>query len=196
MITRNQAIELLHSKMSSVNLRRHCYAVETSMRALYNTLEVPPLGYNSEREEVWAITGLLHDGDYEFVQKDLTRHTHQIVEWLIPLGASEEITHAILSHGWQYIDRNPEPSTLLEWSLYCCDELTGLIVAVALVKPDKKLNSVTLESVQNKWNAKGFAAGAKRSQIELCEEKLKIPLRDFISIVLQSMQKISSDIGL
>ncbi|MDA0986202.1 MAG: phosphohydrolase [Bacteroidetes bacterium] len=195
MFTRSQAIELLHSKMQNINLRRHCYAAEASMRALYNTFEVPTNGFNSEREEIWALSGLLHDCDYEIVQKDLTLHTHLAVEWISELGADEELKHAILSHGWKYIDGNPEPSTILEWSLYCSDELTGLIVAVALVK-EKKLENVSVDSVFNKWREKKFAAGANRSQIELCEEKLKIPLRDFIGIVLQSMQKISNELGL
>ena len=84
----------------------------------------------------------------------------------------------------------------MEWSLYCCDELTGLIVAVALVKPDKKLASVTVDSVLNKWKSKGFAAGVDRGQIELCSEKLGIELRDFIGITLEAMQIIHDNLGL
>ena len=85
---------------------------------------------------------------------------------------------------------------MLEWSLYCCDELTGLIVAVALVKPDKKLASVSVDSILNKWKQKSFAGGVKREQIEECEERLAIPLREFIEIALTSMQEIHEDLGL
>jgi predicted hydrolase (HD superfamily) len=84
----------------------------------------------------------------------------------------------------------------LEWSLYCCDELTGFIVAVALVRPDKKLASVTVDSVLKKWGEKAFAAGVKREQIEECEDRLGIPLKEFIEICLQAMQGISKDLGL
>jgi predicted hydrolase (HD superfamily) len=84
----------------------------------------------------------------------------------------------------------------MEWSLYCCDELTGLIVAVALVKPDKTLASVTVDSILKKWKEKSFAAGVKRKQIEKCEEKLNIPLVDFIGLALEAMQGISEELGL
>ena len=84
----------------------------------------------------------------------------------------------------------------MQWSLYCCDELTGLIVATALVKPDKKLSLVSVDSVMNKWGQKSFAAGVDRRQIELCVEKLHIELREFIEIALSSMQQIAPDLGL
>ena len=80
--------------------------------------------------------------------------------------------------------------------MYCCDELTGLIVAVALVRPEKKLSFVTVENVLKKWPEKSFAKGVSREQISLCEEKLGIPLNQFIEIVLKSMQGISSELGL
>jgi predicted hydrolase (HD superfamily) len=84
----------------------------------------------------------------------------------------------------------------MQWALYTCDELTGLIVAVALVKPEKKLSSVTVDSVMKKWNSKSFAAGVDRKQIEECTPRLGIELRDFIQIALTAMQSISMDLGL
>jgi predicted hydrolase (HD superfamily) len=84
----------------------------------------------------------------------------------------------------------------MEWSLYSCDELTGLIVACALVRPDKKLASVDTASVLKKWNQKSFAAGVDRSQIENCEKELGIPLSGFIGITLKAMQGISEELGL
>jgi hypothetical protein len=194
-MNRTQALELLHSKMQNQNLRRHCYAVEATMRSLAKRLGGDP--------ETWGIAGLLHDADYEIVRQSASggkeepdKHTHLTLEWLKPLQVEAEVKDAILAHGWGYVHGNPEPQTKMEWSLYCCDELTGLIVAVALVKPDKKLASATVESVLNKWKSNGFAAGVDRSQIELCDEKLGIPLRDFIGITLTAMQNIQNDLGL
>jgi len=106
------------------------------------------------------------------------------------------IINAIKSHAWGYCEGLPEPKTNLEWSLYCSDELTGLIVAVTLVRPEKKLSVVTVENVLSKWTKKEFARGVERKNIELCEEKLGIKLPDFIQIVLSSMQEISESLEL
>jgi predicted hydrolase (HD superfamily) len=140
--------------------------------------------------------GLLHDGDYEETKNDPRQHTIKMVQRLKDIGESDqEILEAILSHNFAHTGSNP-PKNLLEWSLYCCDELTGLIVAVALVRPDKKLSSVTVDSVLKKWDVKGFAAGVHREQIAECEEKLGIKLPDFIGIALSAMQGISDELGL
>ncbi|MGB6882060.1 MAG: phosphohydrolase, partial [Microgenomates group bacterium] len=119
-----------------------------------------------------------------------------MVEWLKQMGETdEEILSAILSHNYAHTGQNP-PKNKLEWALYCCDELTGLIVAVALVKPDKKLASVTIDSIMKKWKQRSFAAGVKREQIEECEPRLGIPLKEFVQIALEAMQGISKDLGL
>lgn len=146
--------------------------------------------------EIWEIVGLLHDGDYELTKDSPEKHTLLMHEWLLEKGEnSKEILEAILSHNYAHTGNNP-PKNILEWSLFCCDELTGLIVAVTLVKPDKKLKSVTVDSVLAKWNSKSFAAGVDRSQIKKCEEKLGIQLNEFIAISLSAMQAISDDLGL
>ena len=181
-------MSLDNTRMQNQNLRRHCYAVEVVMRALAK--------HFGENEEKWGIVGLLHDGDYEKTKETPEKHTLLMIDWLKKVGEDDnEITEAILSHNYSHTHQNP-PNNKLEWSLYCCDELTGLIVAVALVMPDKKLSSVTLESVLKKWSQKSFAAGVKREQIEECEEKLGIDLESFIGIALKSMQGISNDLGL
>jgi predicted hydrolase (HD superfamily) len=100
-----------------------------------------------------------------------------------------------LSHNYAHTGEN-SPKNKLEWSLYCCDELTGFIVAVALVRPDKKLASVTVDSILKKWNQKAFAAGVKREQIEECKARLEIPLKEFVEMTLAAMQGISNDLGL
>ncbi|MEJ2347815.1 MAG: HDIG domain-containing protein [Patescibacteria group bacterium] len=187
-MTREQALELLHKNMQNQNLRRHCYAVGAVMKALANRFKADV--------EKWGIVGLLHDGDYEKTKETPEKHTILMAEWLKEMGETdEEILSAILSHNYAHTGKNP-PKNKLEWSLYCCDELTGFIVAVALVRPDKKLASVTVDSILKKWNQKSFAGGVKREQIEECQTRLGIPLEDFIQIALTAMQAISEDLGL
>ena len=196
MMTREAALKLLHENMESANLRRHCYAVEAVMRALAK--------YFKQDEEKWGIVGLLHDGDYEKTKSTPEKHTLLMVEWLKKEGEDDpEILSAILSHNYAHLVEADigdsgahEPKNNLEWSLYCCDELTGLIVAVALVKPDKTLAAVTVDSIMKKWKERSFAAGVKREKIEKCEEMLNIPLREFVGIALEAMQTISEELGL
>ncbi|KKR10281.1 MAG: hypothetical protein UT39_C0021G0023 [Candidatus Woesebacteria bacterium GW2011_GWA1_39_21] len=187
MITKDDTLKLLHSKMQNQNLRRHCYAVAAVMKSLAKNF--------NEDENMWEIVGLLHDGDYEETKATPELHTLKMVEWLKGKDAGKKVIDAILSHNYAHTGQNP-PKNNLEWSLYCCDELTGLIVAVALVKPDKKLASVTSDSVLNKWKQKSFAGGVKREQIEQCQERLGIPLNDFIQIALTAMQSIALELAL
>lgn len=199
-MTRKQALDLLHEHMKNVNLRRHCYAVEAVMRALarhFSTKGETASG-RKEDEDTWGIAGLIHDADYEKTRdKDpKNNHTKEVLRWLKELEVKTDIYDAVAAHAWGYVDGAPEPRTKMQWALYCCDELTGLIVAVALVKPDKRLSSVSVESVTKKWNQKAFAAGVDREQIENCKSRLGIPLDVFIKIALEAMQGISSDLGL
>lgn len=188
MITREKALELLHNKMESVNLRRHCYSVEAVMRALAR--------HAGADEEKWGIVGLLHDGDYEITKPTPEKHTILMAQWLKDMGETDpEIMSAILSHNYVHTGQNT-PKGALEWSLYCCDELTGFIIAVTLIRPEKKLSLVTPDNVLKKWSEKGFAAGVDRKQIEECEGRLGIPLKEFIEIALRAMQGISPDLGL
>lgn len=186
-ITRQQALDLLYSKMQNVNLRRHCLAVEAAMRSLAITYNLDP--------DPCGLVGLLHDGDYEQTKDDMANHSLLMAKWVRDLGETDEVLlHGIESHGASH--RGIEPSNTMEWCLFCCDELTGLIVATALVQPDKKLAGVTVEKVLDKFKSKNFAAGAKREDIIKCEEKLNIKLPDFVAIVLKGMQSIASEIGL
>jgi putative nucleotidyltransferase with HDIG domain len=187
-MNKKEAKDLLHENMQNENLRRHCYAVGETMKALAK--------HFGEDENKWEVVGLLHDGDYEKTKDTPEKHTLMMTEWLKEAGVDDkEILDAILSHNYAHTGENP-PKNKLEWSLYCCDDLTGLIVAVTLVKPDKKLASVTNDSVMNKWNQKSFAAGVHREQIEECEDRLEIPLKDFIGLTLSAMQEISSELCL
>lgn len=193
-MTRDQALKLLHSKMLNQNLRRHCYAVEAVMGALYKRLEDHT--QTKEAEDVWRIVGLLHDGDYEETKGTPELHTLRMHDWLKKAGVNnKDILDAILSHNFVHTGQNP-PKNNLEWSLYCCDELTGLVVAVALVKPGKTLAEVTVDSIESKWDKLAFAGGVDRKQIKECEPRLNIPLREFLEISLTAMQNIHEDLGL
>jgi uncharacterized protein len=195
-MTRDKALELLHKNVVNHNLRRHCYAVEAVMRALYQRLEDG--NKTKEEEDKWGIAGLIHDADYELTKDDEPKknHTKLVLKWLRDADTEAGIYDAVASHGWGYVDGAPMPVSNLQWALYTCDELTGMIAAVALVKPDKKLASVTVDSILKKWNSRVFAAGVNRKQIEECENKLGIPLREFIEISLKAMQGIHEELGL
>jgi putative nucleotidyltransferase with HDIG domain len=186
-MNRDKALEILHHHLENKNLRRHCYAVEACMRAL-----APRFGGD---EELWGLVGLVHDVDYEKTKGTPEKHTQLAVRWLREEGASEEVVRAVLSHAYDGSGAN-SPENEMEWALYCCDELTGFIVAVALVRPDKSLSSVTVEAVLKKFPEKAFAAAVKREQIKECEKRLGLPLEEFTKICLGAMQSISPDLGL
>ncbi len=188
MITREDALKILQQNMENQNLRRHCYAVEVVMRAL-----AKKLGGDQEK---WGLVGLLHDGDYEKTKDQPKQHTLLMFQWLQEVGETdEEILQAILSHNAEMTGKN-KPQTKMEWALYCCDELTGLIVATTLMMPDKKIASVKVESVLKKMKDKSFAAAVDRDQIKLCQGKLNIPLEEFVKIALEAMQGINKELGL
>ncbi|MEK7550844.1 MAG: HDIG domain-containing metalloprotein [Patescibacteria group bacterium] len=185
---RQEALEILHNMVQSQNLRKHCYAVGAVMATLALKFEM-----SNDKCQIWEIAGLLHDADYEKYPK---KHPSVTIEELEKRKEDPELIAAIKAHAWGYREGYPKPESKFEWSLYICDELTGLIVACALVRPDRKLASVDVASVMKKWNQKSFAAGVDRSHIELCDEKLGIKLPDFIQIALSAMQAIAIDLGL
>ncbi len=186
-LNRDQAWDLLTSKMQSQNLRRHCLSVEVVMRVLARHFKAD--------EEKWGIVGLLHDGDYEFTKEDPANHAKLMADWVRQLGETDtELLEGIESHGWFH--QGKQAQTQMQWALFCCDELTGLIVACALVLPSKHLSDLSVSSVLKKFPQKSFAAGVKREDIQQCEEYLGIKLEDFISLALSAMQSIAPEIGL
>jgi predicted hydrolase (HD superfamily) len=187
-MTRDEAIVLLHTHTKNQNLRRHMYAVGYAMQALAGKLGGDP--------DTWEVLGLLHDADWEETKDTPVAHTKHTIAWLRDKGITDgPIVHALMSHNtkWTHL---AQLSGIMEWALETVDELTGFIVAVALVRPDKKLESVELSSVLKKWKMKEFAKAVDRSQIEQCEKKLKIPLSEFIEISLQAMQEHHEELGL
>lgn len=164
------------------------------MKAIYESLQKrknEPL--DPIETEKWGIVGLLHDADYELTKDHPEKHT-LVLEERIGDKLDPEIMYAIKAHNYKYSKANPKSD--LDWAIYCSDELTGLIIAATLVHPDKKLSSLDVNFVMNRFGETSFAKGANRDQIKLCEEKLGIPLNDFIAIVLSSMQKIAPNLDL
>jgi predicted hydrolase (HD superfamily) len=193
MITRQEALEIVEKHTPNKNLVKHCQCVEAAMKGIYRYLH--PNG-DKEVEDKWGIIGLLHDADWGSNRDTPHNHTRDTVKWLKEMGEEDpEITRTILSHNTHH-NGEPGPETPLEWALYTCDELTGIIVATALMQPEKKLETVTVRSVEKKLKTKSFAAAVDREQIRLCEEKLGIPQEKFIEIILQAMKAIAPDIEL
>lgn len=199
-MTRDEAYKLMTEMLQNKNLQKHGLAVEAIMRALCNylkersNLQGDALEVEEEfNEEEWAIVGLLHDGDYELVEKDPEKHTLVMAEKLKPLGVSERIINGIKAH---HSAVKPNRENLMEKAVYCADELSGLITACALVQPERKLSSVSVSSVMKKFKVHTFAAGANREQIQACQVELGIPLEEFVEIALKAMQNISDELGL
>lgn len=187
-MTKDDALELLHAHVQNQNLRRHMYAAGAVMRALATRLQGDA--------PLWEILGFIHDADWEETKNDPTLHTVKTLEWLAAKGIKEgPLVHALKSHNRKYT-RLAELEGNMEWALETCDELTGFIVAVTLVRPEKKLVAVTVESIMKKWKTKEFAKAVDRNQIAQCEEKLNIPLPEFIQITLTAMQGIHEELGL
>ena len=186
------AIEFLHTHTQNVNLRRHSMAVGFAMRALAEKLGCA----RTELAEVWETLGILHDADWEETKDTPDDHTKHTLAWLKEKGVTEgPIVHALMSHNTRHTHL-AQLTGVMEWALETVDELTGFIVAVALVRPDKKLESVELSSVLKKWKTKEFAKPVDRTQIAQCEEKLGTPLNEFIEITLKAMQEHHEELGL
>ena len=194
-MTREEAYQLMCEMIQNPNLRKHGLAVEAIMLSLCKYLREKHSDLPREEfdQTEWQIVGLLHDADYELIEKDAARHTLVTEEKLRPLGVSNRVINGIKAH---HDGIKETRDNVLEKSVYAADELSGLITAVALVRPDRKLSSVTVDAVMKKFPQKAFAAGAKREQILVCEKELGIPLSEFVTIALGAMQKISDDLGL
>ena len=181
---REDALDSVRANVENENLVKHMLATEAIMRALAKRL--------GEDEEEWGLTGLLHDIDVELTEDDMSTHSKLGADLARELGAGEEMAHAILCHNEAH---NVPRETKLDKALFCADPLTGLIIAGALVRPDKKLAGLEAKSVRKRFKEKSFAAGANREQIALCSE-LGLELDEFIELGLEAMKGISSSLGL
>ncbi len=181
-MNRNEALSLMHEHVTEPNLRNHMIATEAVMRALARRF--------GEDEERWGFAGLVHDLDYHETIDDFPRHGFASVEILKDKGVDDEILNAIVAH-----TGHRERETLLDRALYAADPVTGLIVAAALIRPEKKLEPVKLKSVKKRFKEKQFARGADRDQIRTCEE-IDVPLEEFLEICLEAMKGIADQLGL
>ncbi len=184
-ITRVEALELVRSILKSEHLVNHSLAAEAVLRAMAGRLGAD--------QEKWGLAGLLHDLDSES-QPDLATHTTETVAILKGKGVDPEIIEAISRHNltaWPGEKR----TSMFHYALAAGETITGLIVAAALVIPEKKLAMVKAKSVQKRFKEKAFARGADRQTIAECE-LAGIPLAEFCQLSLAAMQEIAGDIGL
>lgn len=184
-INREDALGLLEQHIKSRNLFNHCIATEAVLRALAEKVGEDP--------EKWGLAGLLHDLDAES-QTDLDVHTLDTVRILQDRGVDEEIIDAVRLHN-ELAHPGERRNTQFQHLLAAGETITGLIVATALVYPDKKLASVKPKSVRKRMKEKSFAAGANRDIIRECEAG-GIPLEEFCNISLSAMQVVAEELGL
>jgi len=175
---------ILEAHVQQDSLRRHMQAVEAAMRAYARKY--------GEDEELWGMTGLLHDVDYE-EYPDLNVHTHMAAQWLREGGYDESIIHAILAHN----DVNNIPrDDLMSKALVACDEITGLIRATALMRPDKSIMNLEAPSVRKKMKDKSFAREIHRETIINGVAELGVDLDEHITFVIEAMRTIAPVLGL
>ncbi len=183
--TRSQAFELLKEYNSNTSLLRHALAVESVMRHFAELL-------GEEDKEKWGVIGLVHDLDYERYPES---HCRKVREILTGRNWPEEYIRAVESHGWGRCT-DVEPQERMEKVLYTVDELTGLISAVALLRPSKSVLDLGVKSVKKKWKDKAFAAGVDRAIIEQGAKSLGMELDVVIAETIRGMQQVAESIGL
>ena len=182
--TRDEALALLKEFNHTSSLVKHALAVEGVMRYMARK--------RGEDEEKWGIIGLVHDLDYERYPE---QHCEKTEEILTESGWPEDYIRAIMSHGWGLVtDIKPEEE--MEKVLYTIDELTGLVVATALVRPSKSVLDMKIKSLKKKWKDKGFAAGVNREVIQNGAQMLGMELDDLFSDTIMGMREVAEEIGL
>ena len=182
--TREEAFELLKRYNKTDSLIKHALAVEGVMRYMARK--------RGQDEDVWGVVGLIHDLDYEQFPEEHCRKTEEILRrhhW------PESYIRAVVSHGWG-ICTDVEPRSEMEKVLYAVDELTGLVVTTALVRPSKSVLDLKAKSVKKKWKDKRFAAGVDRSIIQNGAEMLGVELGELITDTIMGMREVTEEIGL
>ncbi|NLJ79428.1 MAG: HDIG domain-containing protein [Firmicutes bacterium] len=179
---RETALALVKEHVQTKNLIKHLLAAEVIMRHLARHL--------GEDEEEWGLAGLLHDIDYDQTKDNPKKHAVIGAKLLESEGVKPSIIQAVLAHA----EKGPRQS-LMDKALYATDPLTGLIVAAALIHPQKKLAAIDVEFVLNRFQEKSFARGADRTIIATCTD-IGLGLKEFIAVGLKAMQEISGELGL
>ena len=184
-ITREDAVGLLLKYNKDPFHIRHALTVEAVMTWFANTLGVP------DEADYWGIVGLLHDIDWEMFPEE---HCRKAPELLKEIDTPDDMIHAVCSHGWGLVS-DVEPERDMEKILYAVDELTGLVYATALMRPER-MNGMSVKSVKKKWSSKSFAAGVNRDVIEKGSEMCGIPKEHLIEVTIEALTSIAPEIGL
>lgn len=183
-MNRAAALDILHEFTKSESLRKHALAVETCVTAYARKFD--------EDEEKWAVTALLHDFDWE-IHPTLPDHPMKGEPILAERGVDDEIRRAILSHA----DFSGVPrASLLEKTLFACDELAGFLTAVSYVKPSKSINEVDVKSVKKKLKDKAFARNVSRDDVENGARELGVDLDEHIAFCIEAMKARAAELGL
>ena len=185
MLTQDEALTLVKNNVTKRNSLYHMIAVEAIMKSVARRL--------GENEELWGLTGLLHDIDYEKTEGTPEKHSLLSEEILSNFDVPEEVIRAIKSHNFYHT--HVKPQSKMEKALIACDAISGLLVACTLVMPSKNLAEVKVETVAKKFRDKSFARGIERDRILFCEE-FGIPRKMFFKIALDGIKSVSSEIGL
>lgn len=181
---RSEALAIVREYVKNENLVHHMFAVEAAMRFYAEQF--------GEDVETWGVTGLLHDFDWE-IHPTLEEHPQAGAPILRERNVPENIVRAILSHA----DHTGVPrQTRMEKALYACDEITGLVTAVALVRPSRSLYDLKVSSVKKKWKDRAFAAGANREEIAQAAEEFEIDLWEHVNNIILAMRQVAPELGL
>ena len=183
--SREEIIALMQAQVGNENLRRHMLATEAIMRALALRL--------GSDEESWALAGLAHDLDVEQTEDDFTRHGREAAALLRERGAPDDVCHAVEAHNEE--NTGVKAETLMDIGLIAADQLSGLVTAAALVRPDRSLAGVQVKSLRKRFKETAFARGVDRSSIARCEE-LGLSLEEFMALGLEAMQASAPELGL
>ena len=183
MFTRDEALELFRKYNKSESLYHHALSVEAVMM---ETAE-----RNGEDASYWGLVGMLHDIDWEMYPEE---HCRKAPELLKEIGADDAFIHAVVSHGYGLVT-DVKPELYMEKMLYTVDELTGLITATALMRPEK-MKGISVKSIKKKWKDKSFAAGVNRDVIQQGAEMLGKDTAEIIQLAIDGMTKVAPELGL
>jgi lysyl-tRNA synthetase, class II len=195
-ISKEIAIKIVKENIANVGLQKHCLAVGMAMKSL-------AAHFGAIDGDIWEVAGILHDADWEKTKNNVKNHARETVKLIlsyiddstVKTEEANKLIRMILSHN-HHENGEAGPSTQAEWSLYCCDELTGIIIATALVSPNKRLSEISTQSVLKKMRSKNFAVAVDRESINMCEEQLGLPLEKFVDIILTGMKSEAEHLDL
>jgi putative nucleotidyltransferase with HDIG domain len=179
---RDEAIAFAREKTEKETTLRHLISVEGVMRALGR--------HFGEDEKTWGLAGLFHDLDQDQTHDEPDRHANLAAEWLREAGVEEPVVNAVLAHAHEQFRTDRMSRAVVH-----ADAVAGLLVAAALVRPEKA-KGMKVSSVKKKLKEKAFAPGVNRSEITEVEDKLEMPLDDFLRVSIEGLQSVASEIEL